>query len=199
MELNTHQKSLAELQQRNKFLTIAVAALSFCILLLLVKLVLQSEVIIQQTPGMPEGARIERSAMDKGSQAATLKALTAAMVEINPANAEYQKTFIQVFLSPEAYTRISKEIDAKVEQLKSQRELGSYYFVNKGYSYDPKLNKHFVYGEYHTVNAAKDTSEDYVFEFSAHVENYRLVVDDAVSYPGTALHDSEWLAGHPTK
>lgn len=199
MEHTTHQKSLAELQQRNKFLTVAVAVLAFCILLLLVKLVLQSEVIIQQTPGMPDGARIERSAMDKGSQAATLKALTAAMVEINPANAEYQKAFIQVFLAPEAYTRISKEVDAKVDQLKSQRELGSYYFVNKGYTYDPKINKHFVYGEYHTVNAAKDSSEDYVFEFSAHVENYRLVVDDAVSYPGKTLRDSDWLAGHSAK
>ena len=51
----------------------------------------------------------------------------------------------------------------------------------------------FVYGDVHTVNAARDSAEPYVFEYQVHVENYRLVVDEVVSYAGERTHDSEWL------
>jgi hypothetical protein len=131
--------------------------------------------------------------MDKGAQRATLSAVTSNIAQINPANAEYQKAFLQVFLAPAAYTKVSEEINAKVAKQISERELGSYYFVMQSYQYDPLLNRHFVLGDVHTVNAAKDSIQPYVFEYVAHVENYRLVIDDITTYIGERAHNSEWI------
>jgi conjugal transfer pilus assembly protein TraE len=192
MNLTGRTQSIAELKKTNARQVLIIAGLSASLLLALIKLAFQTEIVIQRTPGMPADSVIEKTAMDKGAQKATLSSVTSAIAQINPSNAEYQKAFVQSYLSPEVYTRISREIDNKVALLIEQRELGSYYFVLTGYSYDPQLNKHFVLGDVHTVNAAKDTSEPYVFEYVVHVENYRLVVDDLQTYTGSQAHDSEW-------
>ena len=193
MEITVRNQSIAEVRSVNRkliwcnlLLVIVVAALS-------IKLATQTEIIINQTPGMPNHAVIEKGAMDKGAQKATLSAVTAAITQVNPSNFEYMKAFVQAFLSPTAYTKVTQEIDAKVQMLIRQHELGSYYFVMHGYLYDPVLNHHFVYGDVHTVNAARDSAEPYVFEYLIHVENYRLVVDELTSYAGDRPHDSEWL------
>ena len=96
------------------------------------------------------------------------------------------------------YTRIVRDIDASVAQLEQQHELGSYYMVlrNPGYLYDPVLDRHFVICDVHTVNAAKDTAEPYVYEYKTHVENYRLVIDSVSAYPGDKPHTSSWLKDH---
>ena len=166
------------------------------ILLLSLKLAFQTEIVIVRTPGMPNDAMLEKTVMDKGSQKATLSTLTSAIAQTNPANAEFNKEFIQAYLSPTAYTKVSQAIDVQVARLVAQHELGSYYFVQRGYEYDPSINKHFVYGDVHTVNAARDSAELYVFEYAAHVENYRLLVDDVVSYVGDKPHDGEWLKNY---
>ena len=192
MEFSTRNQSVSELRAVNRKLTLSIVLLAVGLLLALLKLAFQSEIVVMQTPGMPDNAVIEKTALDKGTQKATLTALTAAIAQINPANATYQKEFVQAFLSPTAFTKVSREIDAQVARLTSQRELGSYYFVLHAYEYDPSLDRHFVTGEVHTVNAAHDTAEAYVFEYAVHVENYRMVVDDVTTYPGDKAHDSEW-------
>lgn len=193
MDLKTRNESVAELRDRNKHLTYVALLLSFAVTGLAFKLVTQSEIVIVQTPGMPANSVIERTSFDKKAQIATLNAITSNMAAINPANAEYQKQFLQLYFSPTAYTSITKEIDLKVEKAKLERELGSSYFVFKSYEYDPLLNKHFVMGEQHTVNAAKDTAQNYVYEYQIHIENYRLLVDDVKSYPSDRPHNSEWI------
>ena len=193
MEIGARNQSIAEVRAKNTLLIWICGGLTGAVVLLAVKLATQSEIIINQTPGMPDHSVIEKTAMDKGAQHATLSAVTAAIAQVNPANFEYMKALVQVFLAPTAYTRISQEIDAKVQMLIKQHELGSYYFVERAYEYDPTLNKHFVYGDVHTVNAAKDSATPYVFEYAIHVENYRLVVDEAISYAGDRAHNSEWL------
>lgn len=193
MEMNTRNESVSELRARNKQLTYAalLGAITSCGLMF--KLVTQSEILIVQTPGMPANSVIERTSFDKNAQMATLNAITSNLGQINPANAEYQKKFLQLYFAPEAFTRITAEIDLKVEKMKAERELGSSYFVFKRYEYDPLINKHFVLGEQHTVNAAKDTTQDYVYEFSIRIENYRLWVDDVKAYAGDKVHNSEWI------
>lgn len=193
MDINTRNQSITELRRRNKTLTTALTFISAALFLSLLKSFFQSEIIIQQTPGMPNNSVIERSTMDKGAQRATLSAVTSNIAQINPANAEYQKAFLQVFLAPAAYTKVSEEINAKVAKQISERELGSSYFVMQRYEYDPILNRHFVLGDVHTVNAAKDSAQAYVFEYIAHVENYRLVIDDITTYIGERAHNSEWI------
>lgn len=193
MELNPRNQTVAEVRSSNVKLVWAVLILSVVLVALSIKLVTQTEIIINQTPGMPNHAVIEKGAMDKGAQKATLSAVTSAIAQVNPANYEYMKAFVQAFLSPTAYTKVTQEIDAKVQMLIRQHELGSYYFVMRGYLYDPALDHHFVYGDVHTVNAARDSAEPYVFEYHVHIENYRLVVDEVVSYAGDRPHDSQWL------
>ena len=100
---------------------------------------------------------------------------------------------LAVFLSPQEYTRISTQIDQLAKKLSEQRELGSYYFIWKAYDYDQAIDRFFIRGDVHTVNAAKDTAEAWVFEYQTHVENYRLVVDKVSSYRGEHAHDSAWL------
>jgi hypothetical protein len=193
MELNARNQSIAEVRATNKKLIWGLLGALATILLLALKLATQSEIIINQTPGMPDHSIIEKTSMDRGAQHATLSTVTASISQVNPANYEYVKPLLQVYLAPTVYTRITQEIDTKVQLLVTQHELGSYYYVEKAYEYDPALNRHFIYGDVHTVNAGKDTATAYVFDYAIHVENYRLVVDDVVSYPGERAHNSEWL------
>ncbi|MEY4565659.1 MAG: hypothetical protein RLY14_629 [Planctomycetota bacterium] len=193
MELNTRNVAVAELKTQNQRLLIGLVATTIAVVGLTYKLIAQSEIVIVQTPGMPANSIIERESFDKGAQMATLNAITTNLGQINPSNAEYQKKFLQLYFSPNAYTRLSSEIDLRVEKMRVERELGSSYFVFKRYEYDGELNKHFVIGEQHTVNAAKDTAEDYVFEYSVHIENYRLWVDEVKTYKGDKARNSEWM------
>jgi len=193
MEVKHREVAIAELKSLNKKLSMALVFTSLAGLFIAIKLAFQSEIVINQTPGMPNNSVIEKSSMDKSAQMATLYAVTNNIAQVNPSNSEYIKTFLQVYLAPKSYTRISKEIDDQVTRLTNQRELGSYYFVLRGYDYDPALDTHFVKGEVHVVNAAKDTATNYVFEYKTHVENYRLLVDDVKSYEGDMIHNSEWL------
>jgi hypothetical protein len=193
VELNTRNVAVAELKTQNQRLLIGLVATTIAVVGLTYKLIAQSEIVIVQTPGMPANSIIERESFDKGAQMATLNAITTNLGQINPSNAEYQKKFLQLYFSPNAYTRLSSEIDLRVEKMRVERELGSSYFVFKRYEYDGELNKHFVIGEQHTVNAAKDTAEDYVFEYSVHIENYRLWVDEVKTYKGDKARNSEWM------
>lgn len=193
MELSKRNESVTELNKRNKLLTITCAALAIGFAALSVRYVFQSEIVVVHTPGLPNNSVIERSNFDKGAQMATLVAVTNNLAQVNPGNAEYQKVFLQSFLSPTAYTKISAEIDAQAAKLLAQRELGSYYWAFKSYFYDPQIDKHFVLGDLHTVNAAKDTAEQYVFEYKVHVENYRMWIDDVKTYAGDKPHNAEWV------
>eukprot|EP01037_Dinobryon_pediforme_P033886 gene33886-39526_t len=143
---------------------------------------------------MPDGASISKDTADRTAQIAVVELVTAAIASINPSNAPYQKRFIKAFLAPDTYTTIAAEIDRRVKQMEEERELGSYYWVmTKETTYDPQLNRFFVVGEDHTVNAARDTGVPYVFEYSMTYENYRPVIHDTISYPGDKAHNSEWL------
>ncbi len=193
MEMNQRNEAVSELRTRNKHLTYATLGAVLISFGLMFKLVSQSEIIIVQTPGMPANSIIERTSFDKNAQLATLNAITSNLASINPANAEYQKKFLELYFSPDSYTRLCHEIDLKVEKAKAERELGSSYFVLKRYIYDEQIDKHFIVGEQHTVNAAKDTAEPYVYEYAIHIENYRLWVDDIKAYPGEKIHNSEWI------
>jgi conjugal transfer pilus assembly protein TraE len=196
VEIKARERSIAEFRSDKNKLIWSLVLSMIVITLLAIKLCTQSEIIINQTPGMPDHTVIEKTAMDKRAQQATLSAVTAAIAQVNPANYQYVKPMIQVYLAPALYTKVSADIDAKVQQLILQHELGSYYFVQKSYEYDPQLDRHFIVGDVHTVNAAKDTAAATVFEYAMHVENYRAVIDDAQSYPGEQPHDSQWRKAH---
>lgn len=193
MENSQRSKGLAEQARTIRLQQYTLLGLALAVLVLVLMLFNRSQIIIQQTPGMPNDAVIQKTSLDKNSQRATLVAVTSNLASVNPANVEYQKTFLQAFLAPAAYTKLSTEIDSQVKRLVDQRELGSYYFVFRSWEYDPKLDTHFVIGDVHTVNAAKDTSQPYVFEYKIHVENYRLVIDDVTSYEGDRAHNSVWM------
>jgi hypothetical protein len=193
MDIQQRNVTIANLQKIVNFVITANVGLMACVLILTAVLFSQSKIVLLQTPGMPGATEIQKSSMDIGAQRAILVAVTSNLVQVNPSNVEYQKNFLQAFLAPAMYTKLSTEVDAKAKLLVDQRELGSYYFVFKSHEYDPKINKHFVLGEVHTVNAAKDTGEPYVFEYAMHIENYRPVVDDITSYKGDRSHNAAWL------
>ncbi len=199
MDIANRNESVTELRANNKRLTVALAAVSLGLLLVAGKLFFQSEIVLLNTPGMPSQAVIQKQSFDKASQAATLTAVTTNLASITPANAEYQKRFLQMYFAPEAYTKINQEIDFLVEKMKVERENGSRYFISKRYEYDPALDKHFVIGELHVVNAAKDTYEDHVFEYQIKVENYRVWIVEAKSYKGATAHNSEWVKANSNK
>jgi conjugal transfer pilus assembly protein TraE len=171
----------------------ANAGLAAALLIAVTCLFAQSRTVVMLIPGLPSGTELRKSTMDIGGQRALLVAVTSNLAQLNPANAEYQKNFLQAFLSPRQFTRLSAEIDARARLLADQRELGSYYFVFRRHEYDQTLDRHFVIGDVHTVNAAKDTPEPWVFEYQMHVENYRPVIDDVASYRGDKAHNAAWL------
>jgi conjugal transfer pilus assembly protein TraE len=193
MDIQQRGTSIAGLQKTVNFVITSNVGLVAIALILVAVLFSQSKIVILQTPGMPANTAIQKAAMDIGAQRAVLVAVTSNLAQVNPANVEYQKNFLQAFLAPAMYTKLSTEIDAKAKLLTDQRELGSYYFVFRSHEYDPKIDKHFVIGEVHTVNAAKDTGEPYVFEYALHIDNYRPVIDDITSYRGDKAHNAAWL------
>lgn len=193
MENSHRTRSLQESAKLILWQQMSLAVLILALIVLVLIVYSQSKIVVLQTPGMPSDAIIQKTSLDKGAQRAVLAAVTSNIAQVNPANVEYQKAFLQAFLAPAAYTKISAEIDTQAKRLVEQRELGSYYFVLKTWEYDPQLDRHFVLGDVHTVNAAKDTAQPYVFEYQMHVENYRPVIDDVKSYPGDRAHNSEWM------
>lgn len=193
MDLLTRNATLGGMGRLVNFMLFANVALVATGVILAMCLLTQDRALVMHFPGMPSGSEIRKSSMDIGAQRALLLAVTSNIAQVNPANATYQKNFLQAFLAPQLYTRLSAEIDARAKLLADQRELGSYYFVFRRHEYDPKLDRHFVIGDVHTVNAAKDTAEPWVFEYQMHVENYRPVIDGAVSYRGDKPHNSVWL------
>jgi conjugal transfer pilus assembly protein TraE len=193
MENSNRTRSLQESAKIIVWQQMSIAMLVLALIVLVLIVYSQSKIVVLQTPGMPSDAIIQKTSLDKGAQRAVLAAVTSNLAQVNPANIEYQKAFLQAFLAPAAYTKISSEIDTQSKRLLEQRELGSYYFVLKSWEYDTQLDRHFVLGDVHTVNAAKDTAQPYVFEYQMHVENYRPVIDDVKSYAGERAHNSEWM------
>lgn len=199
MDVPTRQKTISELKKEILVMRGVIFFGAIALAALAIKIAFQTEIIIQRTPGVPNQAVFEKTTMDKNSQLGILYSLTNNIAQVNPTNAEYIKPFIQAFLAPQAYTRVTKEIDAKVAQLVAQRELGSYYAIMRGYDYDPEIDTHFIRCDVHVVNAAIDTAKPYIFEYKTHVENYGFVVDDVKAYEGDAIHNSQWIKNKTRK
>jgi hypothetical protein len=193
MDLPNRNKSVAQLRKENGLLIYGILAVAVAVLLLAIKVFFMTEIVVREVPGMPNGAKIEKNGMDVGAERAYAYAVTTALASINPSNGESVKAFVQPFLSPDCFTKVSKAIDDKVATLKAEHELGSYYFVTRGFVSDDKLGRVFVLGDLHTVNAAKDTAEPYVFEYPVHFANYQMTFDDAASYPGDRVHNTQWI------
>lgn len=199
MDITQRNRSVAELRKSNGQLRFVLLCLAVIAVLAVGKVVFSSEIIINRVPGMPDGAKIERNGMDVGAQQATAFAVASALASVNPSNGESMKKFLQPFLSAAAYTKVSLAIDNKVATLSAQHELGSYYFVLRRFEADDKIGRVFVLGEVHTVNAARDTAEQWVFEFPVHFSGYQMVVDDVIAYAGDKAHNSEWLKAQQKK
>lgn len=193
MEFLFREATVAELKSYLNKALLAITSLAILVLVLGIGLVSRSEIVVQRTPGMPADAVIEKTGMDMRSQHAHLSTFTSSLSSINPSNSEYQKNVLMGYASPILYTKLAKEIDQRVAQLTTQHELGSYYWVEKDWKYDPLSEKHFVTGWVHTVNAARDTAEPYTYEYKIHIENYRVIVDSVTSYSGHVVHDAEWI------
>jgi hypothetical protein len=201
MELTQRDKTVSELKRRNALLTWAATALAVGMLLLAAKVAFMSEIILNQIPGMPTGSKIWKNGMDMGAIQAEAFAVASALASVNPSNPESVKAFVQPFLSPDAYTVVSKAIDDKAGQLGLQHELGSYYLVlgPHGFQYDDKLGRIFISGDIHTVNAAKDTAEPWVFEFEVRFADYRMFIDGVTAYQGDHIHNSDWIKAQEKK
>lgn len=199
MDLGNLQKSVVELRKQNGRLITTVTGLAVALLLISGKSFFQSDVVINQVPGMPDGAKIERNGMDAGAMQAYAYAVTNALASLNPSNGESVKKLVQPFLSPACYTKVSRAIDSKVALLISEHELGSYYFVLRGFEADQKLGRVFVKGDLHTVNAAIDTAEPYVFEYPVHFANYQMIFDDVATYQSDKAHNSAWIQAQQKK
>ncbi|MDN8102582.1 TraE/TraK family type IV conjugative transfer system protein [Burkholderia multivorans] len=199
MDLANRHKSVAELRRDKDRLIWTVLALAIGIAVLAAKVAFMSEIIVNRVPGTPDGAKIERNGMDVGAQQAIVFAVSNALASVNPSNGDSIKRFVQPFLSPAAYTKVSLAIDNKVAQLAAEHELGSYYLVVRRFEADEKLGRVFVLGDLHTVNAARDTAEPWVFEYPVHFSNYQMILDDVVSYKGDKAHNSDWIKAQQKK
>lgn len=193
MDLPLRNKSVTELQSLVIKLATSLVGVVIALLIVIGILVFRSERVLLETPGVPNPSIIEKTSLDKGSQKAVLLAVTNNLAQINPANYEYGKAFIEPYFSATDYTRLSEEMLQSVTKMRLDREQGSRYFVFKDYLYDPKINKHFVLGDIHFVNAAKDTAEPHVFEYRLTVENYRPLIVSLDRYTGTKPHNSVWV------
>jgi conjugal transfer pilus assembly protein TraE len=151
---------------------------------------------IPSSTGSSGEVMYEKNAINRSSQRAIILATVSAISQINPSNYEFEKVFVQNFLAPEVYSSLSIQIDQQAKKMRDQHELGSYYFDFKEYLYDPLLDKHFVKGEIHTVNAIKNSTQMWIYELSLRVDNYKPIITSLSSYPGSDFHNSNWLEIH---
>ena len=196
MELKQHYKTVQELTLWVSYLIKTNLFLFVIIFLLVTYLFLQHKIVLIQIPGSggDQGqVTYTNGVVELTSQKAIVLATVNAISQINSANYQYEKIFIQSFLSPEIFTSVSSQIDAQVKKMLDQHELGSFYFEFKDYFYDPVLNLHFVKGDIHTVNAIKNTSQSWIYELSMHVDNYRPLITSMSTYPGIEFHNSSWI------
>ena len=193
MDVKNRNQSVAQLNSRNRLLIVSNSILTLIALIAVTGLFLKEEKVVLNTPGLPHRSVIEKTSLDKASQAATLKELTSALATINPANYQYQMKFVESFFSAENFTTLNEETRLAVEKMARDKEFGSRYFVFTDYQYDPGTNKHFVLGDVHFVNAAKDTAVPHVYEYGLTVENYRPVVVSIDRYEGDRPRNKAWL------
>ena len=184
--------SIGQLQKRNHHLTIATLALSFLVTCLMVVITLRSDVIIIETPGQPSSEVIEKSSFDQRRQEALFFDITKTFVGINPSNYLYQEKKLEPYFFKKDFKNIERSITTRVDQLVAAKELGSYYFIPAKYVFDPITKKHFVTGDLHTVNVAKDTSQPWVVEYMAEFDSYHLWIKDMAMYEGKNIHDAEY-------
>jgi len=199
MQLHLHARSISELSDWVKYLSLSNAALLFLSISLAIMHFTENKIVIVQVPnggGSVVESKYQKYSIDRGSQKAIILAKINAISQINTVNFTFQKEFVQNFLAPEVFTNISNQIDINIRKMTDQRELGSFYFDFKEYQYDPNLDRHFIKGEIHTVNSVKNTSQPWVYEVSMKVENYRPLITSLTSYQGNDFHNSTWIESH---
>jgi conjugal transfer pilus assembly protein TraE len=199
MQLHLHARSISELSDWVKYLSLSNAALLFLSISLAIMHFTENKIVIVQVPnggGSVVESKYQKYSIDRGSQKAIILATINAISQINTVNFTFQKEFVQNFLAPEVFTNISNQIDINIRKMTDQRELGSFYFDFKEYQYDPNLDRHFIKGEIHTVNSVKNTSQPWVYEVSMKVENYRPLITSLTSYQGNDFHNSTWIESH---
>ncbi len=199
MQLTTYTQSLHDVTKWVNYLKITNSILFLLLVIVTITGLFQNKIVLMQIPsstGSSGEVMYEKNAINRSSQRAIILATVSAISQINPSNYEFEKVFVQNFLAPEVYSSLSIQIDQQAKKMRDQHELGSYYFDFKEYLYDPLLDKHFVKGEIHTVNAIKNSTQMWIYELSLRVDNYKPIITSLSSYPGSDFHNSNWLEIH---
>ena len=199
MQLATYTQSLHDVTKWVNYLKITNSILFVLLVIVTITGLFQNKIVLMQIPsstGSSGEVMYEKNAINRSSQRAIILATVSAISQINPSNYEFEKVFVQNFLAPEVYSSLSIQIDQQAKKMRDQHELGSYYFDFKEYLYDPLLDKHFVKGEIHTVNAIKNSTQMWIYELSLRVDNYKPIITSLSSYPGSDFHNSNWLEIH---
>jgi conjugal transfer pilus assembly protein TraE len=199
MQLTTYTQSLHDVTKWVNYLKITNSILFVLLVIVTITGLFQNKIVLMQIPsstGSSGEVMYEKNAINRSSQRAIILATVSAISQINPSNYEFEKVFVQNFLAPEVYSSLSIQIDQQAKKMRDQHELGSYYFDFKEYLYDPLLDKHFVKGEIHTVNAIKNSTQMWIYELSLRVDNYKPIITSLSSYPGSDFHNSNWLEIH---
>lgn len=199
MQLTTYTQSLHDVTKWVNYLKITNSILFVLLVIVTIMGLFQNKIVLMQIPsstGSSGEVMYEKNAINRSSQRAIILATVSAISQINPSNYEFEKVFVQNFLAPEVYSSLSIQIDQQAKKMRDQHELGSYYFDFKEYLYDPLLDKHFVKGEIHTVNAIKNSTQMWIYELSLRVDNYKPIITSLSSYPGSDFHNSNWLEIH---
>lgn len=198
MNSNERSQSLKDKDRTIGRLATALVVSALVLAGLVVFMHFHGVIVIMRTPGLPNEAVLERSTMDMKAQKLVLSAISSAIGSINPHNAEYVKALAQSYFAPESYTRLTGEINALVQKMVVEREAGSHYFVQLSSNFNPQENTHYIYGEYHTVNLAKDTAQNYVFAYQLRVEQFRPVITDYKFYPSDNPPTMKYQEKEPT-
>ena len=199
MHLSTYTQTLHDLTRWVNYLKITNCILFVLLVIAITTGFFQNKIVLMQIPsstGASGEIMYEKNGINRSSQRAIILATVSAISQINPSNYEFEKVFVQNFLAPEVYSSLSVQIDQQAKKMRDQHELGSYYFDFKEYLYDPLLDKHFVKGEIHTVNAIKNSTQMWIYELTLRVDNYKPIITSLNAYPGSDFHNSSWLEIH---
>jgi hypothetical protein len=191
VDVTLRTKSIAELL---RIIYILAASVIGLIVLTAITLLFafRPPIVVQKVPGPAQGVVGADYMEPKVGEGFAILA-THLITSTNPENVDKNIAQLDSFLGEDLKAEVFKALRAKAKDLADERAQGRYFFLWKGWVFDPALNKHFVTGTVCLDTANGRSCNDWVFEYVFAVNWYQPTITQYAFYQGKDIHDSKWI------
>ncbi len=201
MNFDNYLANLKALNQRNAWLSVAVAALSISTLILVVSIIGKHDRIVVVPPGLSGETSVNWNSADVQYITAMATTYATAVGSINPKNINTVVDKLSALSEPAFYSILKKKLLARtLNPAFTGSGVSTSFTPTASTVYDPEINTVYVYGE-ESVNTAYGPSKisPFIYEVILKIVEGRPVIYGITSYPGLEAHTPKWKTDHPDK